>query len=283
METATLLIDCPDTKGIVAQISDLVFRHDANIIRSDQYSTNPIDGRFFMRLEFYFDPKKTPKTTFEKEWITLAKKLQATWVIHYASDKMSAVILVSTLDHCLLDLLYHWRCGDLNMEIPFIISNHKECESIAKNYGITFHYLPLTPESKSQQEQQILKLVKNKSDFLILARYMQILSKDFLESHQNDIINIHHSFLPSFAGANPYQQAHDRGVKIIGATAHYVTTDLDEGPIIDQMVERVSHRDTPASLKRKGKNLEKLTLTKAVEAYIEHRVICYGNKTIVFD
>lgn len=283
MKTAILLIQCPDKPGIVAAISNWVFDHQANIIRLDQYSTDPNGGRYFMRLEFCFDEQQLTKSEMVASLETLCQSLSAQWQIFYAKEKLRMGILVSQHDHCLYDLLYHYKSGEIDVDIPFIISNHQDLAGLAAQFDIPFHHLPVTADSKAQQEAAVLDLVQSETDFLVLARYMQILSANFLQQYQNDIINIHHSFLPSFIGANPYRQAFDRGVKIIGATAHYVTDVLDEGPIIEQMVERVSHHDNVEALKRKGKHIEKLTFAKAIAAHTEHRVIRDGNKTIVFD
>lgn len=283
MQSAILLIQCPDTAGIVAKLSNWVFQQGANIIRSDQYSTDPSGGQFFMRLEFYFDVAQHSIESLRDGFTALGETLKATWSIREKSDKLRMGILVSQHDHCLYDLLYHWRSQEIDADIACIISNHPDSKDIAKMHGIPFYHLPVNADTKAQQENDVLKLVQDKTDFLVLARYMQILSADFLQRYNKDIINIHHSFLPSFIGANPYRQAYERGVKIIGATAHYVTEILDDGPIIEQMVERVSHLDCPNSLKRKGKHIEKRTLLKAVAAHSEHRVIRYGNKTIVFE
>ncbi|MFP4416536.1 MAG: formyltetrahydrofolate deformylase [Chitinivibrionales bacterium] len=281
LETAILLVQCSDQKGIVAKISDFVYRYNGNIHQSDQYSTDPENGRFFMRLEFCFDPKQVPAAHLEKEFEILAGGLKADWTMKYASTRMKMGIMVSRFDHCLVELLYLWRSGELRVDIPVVISNHPDVEDIVKSYGVTFQYLPVRSDSKRRDEQKQLELLQD-TDFLVLARYMQILSGDFIAGYGKDIINIHHSFLPSFKGANPYRQAYDRGVKVIGATAHYVTEDLDEGPIIDQVVERVSHRDTVQDLKRKGKHLEQIALANAIRAHVEHRVIRFRNKTIVF-
>jgi len=283
MQTAILLIQCPDKPGIVATISSWIFQQQANIIRSDQYSTNPSSNQFFMRLEFCFDDKKLTKAQLEQGFSSIAAQICAQWKIFYKNEKLRMGILVSQHDHCLYDLLYHWKSAEINVDIPFILSNHHHCETLAKQHKIDFHYLPLTTKNKLEQEQRVLELVKDQTDFLALARYMQILSLQFLNRYNKDIINIHHSFLPSFVGANPYQQAYDRGVKIIGATAHYITEVLDEGPIIGQMVEQVAHYDSVNDLKRKGKHIEKLTFINAIAAHTEHRVIRFGNKTIVFN
>jgi len=282
METAVLLIRCPDAKGLVAQISNWVSKHDANIIQSDQHSSDAEHGVFFMRTEFCFDASNLSFESLRNDFKPLAEKISAVWSIHDRFKKPSANILVSQHDHCLYDLLYHCYSGDIPFAINSIISNHKTTEKLAEQFAIPFHYLSVTGENKAEQEHTLLSLVNN-SDFLVLARYMQILSDDFLKNYQSDIINIHHSFLPSFVGAHPYRQAYDRGVKVIGATAHYVTAELDEGPIIAQCVESVSHRDSIDDLKLKGKNLEKIALAKAVKLHCERRVIRYKNKTVVFD
>lgn len=282
METAILLIQCPDQKGIVSKISDFVFRHEGNIIQSDQHTTDPSNGTFFMRLEFFIDSQVVPKNHLEQEFSILAKSLNAQWSILYSGTKLRMGILVSKQDHCLSDILYRWKSGELNVDIPFVISNHPDAKETVDHYGVPFFHYHLHNISKIEQESQIISTVKEKSDFLILARYMQILSPDFIKIYNKDIINIHHSFLPSFKGADPYRQAYERGVKVIGTTAHYVTSDLDEGPIIEQLVERVSHRDNIDALMRKGRNLEKLALANAVRAHIEHRIIRFQNKTVVF-
>jgi len=281
MEIAIVLMQCSDQKGIVAKVSDLVFRYGGNIIQSDQYTTDPENGRFFLRLAFYFDQQVVSKQHLENEFGILARGLHAEWRIHYYSTKLRMGILVSKYDHCLFDILYLRHSGELSVEIPFIISNHDTLREVAERYDVPFYHFPVTRDTKSEQEQRILSVAKD-TDFLVLARYMQIISDDFLKAYGKDIINIHHSFLPSFKGANPYRQAYERGVKVIGATAHYVTSDLDEGPIIEQVVEHVSHRDTIDALKSKGRNLEKRALANAIMAHLEHRIIRFENKTIVF-
>lgn len=283
METAVILIQCPDRRGIVAGLSNFVFRYEGNIIDSDQYTTDPEGGRFFMRLEFSFDDAKLAKEPFEAEFAELAGSLEGTWAIHYGSTLMRMAVLCSKQDHCLLDVLHRQRTGELPVTIPMVVSNHADARELVEHYGIRFHHVPITKETKLDKELEILNLVRDETDFLVLARYMQILSEGFLAAYKKDIINIHHSFLPSFKGANPYKQAYDRGVKVIGGTAHFVTLELDEGPIIEQVVERVSHKDNIEDLKRKGKNLEKIALVNAIRAHIEHRVIRFENKTIVFD
>jgi formyltetrahydrofolate deformylase len=283
MERAILLVECPDHEGIVAKVSGFVFEHGGNIIQSDQYSTDPAGGRFFMRLEFSFDPAATPPERLETGFEPIGKELGAGWRIRYASHVLNMGILVSKYDHCLVELLYRWRSGDLNVNIPLVASNHPDLRGIAEDAGIPFHHVPVTPDTKEEAEYTLLERIGPTTDFLVLARYMQILTDTFLTAYGKDIINIHHSFLPSFKGANPYRQAYERGVKVIGATAHYVTPALDEGPIIEQGVTRVSHKDNVDAMQRKGRHLEKLTLASAVEAHIEHRIIRYQNKTLVFD
>jgi formyltetrahydrofolate deformylase len=282
METAVILIRCPDRKGIVAKISEFVYHNDGNIIQSDQYTTDSESGMFFMRLEFCFDETQIIPGQLESSFSTLARELLAQWEIHYKSKILRMGILVSKQDHCLFDILYRWKSGELKVNIPFVISNHRVAEELVWQFNVDFQYFSAVDLPKDIYEQHIVKCVSGTTDFLVLARYMQILSTSFLEQYRRDIINIHHSFLPSFKGANPYKQAYERGVKVIGATAHYVTEDLDEGPIIDQVVESVSHRDSVDDLVRKGRNLEKMALANALHAHIDHRIIRYKNKTVVF-
>lgn len=283
MERAVLLIQCPDRKGIVARLTGFLFENDANIVGSSQHTTHPEGGRFFMRLEFDFDPNTLSKDSLQRRLDRLAQSLHAQWEIHYASTVMRMGIAVSLHDHCLVDILYRVSSGELKAQVPLIVSNHDKVRKVAEDYGIPFYHLPIVKDKKAEQEKALLKLVRNTTDFLVLARYMQILSEHFLNEYGKDIINIHHSFLPSFKGANPYQQAYDRGVKLIGATAHFATVELDEGPIIEQVVDRVSHRDSVERIKQKSKTLEQIALARAIQAYLEHRIIRYENKTIVFD
>ena len=282
MTQAVLLIQCPDKKGIVARISDFVFRHDGNILTSDQHTTDPEGGRFFMRLVFSLGEERAPGARLEADFAPVAGELEARWEIHYDTETLNMGVLVSKQDHCLFDLLYRQRSNELRVNIPLVVSNHEDCRDLVERYGIPFHHVPVTPETILKAEQRILDLVEGATDFLVLARYMRILSDGFLAAYKKDIVNIHHSFLPSFKGADPYRQAYDRGVKIIGATAHFVSADLDEGPIIEQMVDRVYYKDTVEDLKRKGRNLEKLALANAIRAHIEHRIIRDAQRTIVF-
>jgi formyltetrahydrofolate deformylase len=256
---------------------------EGNIVSLDQHSTAPEGGLFYMRLEFRFDPKLRDRARLEAELGALALELSARWTVRYASQRPRCGVLVSSQLHCLLDLLYRHSAGELPMDIACILSNHTAAERWALHYGLPFVHVPANAANREAAENEILGRVGTSTDFLVLARYMQILSPEFLVRYGRDIINIHHSFLPSFKGANPYQQAYERGVKVIGATAHFVTGDLDEGPIIEQMVQRVSHRDDVDALRRKGRDLERMALGHALEAYTSQRVIRDGNKTIVFD
>lgn len=282
MKKTVLLMQCPDKPGIVARLSEFIFRHGANIISSDQHSTDPQGGRFFMRIVFALDETAVPLKAFEADWRATAEDLEAEYSIHFLEQRMRMGILVSKYDHCLADLLYRVRAGDLNCEVPMVISNHENARDMVERYGVPFHHVPVTKETKLEAERSILEWVRESTDFLVLARYMQIISDGFLGAYGKDIINIHHSFLPSFKGANPYRQAYDRGVKVIGATAHYATAELDEGPIIEQEVERVYYKDSVADLMRKGATLERITLANAIRAHTEHRIIRHGRKTIVF-
>lgn len=283
MKHAILLVRCRDRKGIVSKVSEFIFRHDGNIINSDQYSTDPSGGEFFMRLEFWFDEAVAPVPVLEDDVAALGVELEAQCILHYADQPLRMGILVSKFDHCLVDLLYRQRLGEIHVDIPMIVSNHPDAKPIADTYGIPFHHVPMKPETKLEGERTILELVRDATDFLVLARYMQIVTDGFLAAYKKDIINIHHSFLPSFKGANPYRQAYDRGVKVIGATSHFVTPELDEGPIIEQVVERVYYKDTLEDLKRKGRNLEQQALASAIRAYANHRIIRAGQKTVVFE
>lgn len=283
MQESILLVQCPDQKGIVSKVSGFLFDHGANILSSHQYTSDPEGGLFFMRVRFVFDTAEHPIDEMESGLRTLATELSAYHELHHADATMRMAIVVSKFDHCLADILYRVSSGELRVEIPFVISNHETARELVERHGITYHHLPVSKENRPEQEAEILGLIKEGSDFLILARYMQILSKDFLANYGKDVINIHHSFLPSFKGANPYRQAYDRGVKIIGATAHFATTDLDEGPIIEQAVGPVTHKDDVESLKGIGRNLEKLALSNAIRAYVEHRVIRHKNKTIILE
>ncbi len=280
--SAILLISCPDRRGLVAAISDFVFRHNGNILHADEHGDEE-SGLFLMRVEF--DPAgfDIPLADFAKYFSPIADKFQMDWRLAQSSHRPKMAILVSKYDHCLADLLYRHKSGELNCEIPLVISNHADNQPLADFYQIPFFVVPVPRENKREAEQKILELLKQHSpDFIVLARYMQILSQDFVNQYPHRIINIHHSFLPAFVGAKPYHQAFVRGVKLIGATSHYVTEVLDDGPIIEQDVVRISHRDTLDDLLQKGRDLEKVVLSRAVRWHLENRVLLYGNKTVVF-
>jgi formyltetrahydrofolate deformylase len=281
--TAILLINCPDQKGVVATVANFVYSHNGNILHADEHADED-SNLFLMRVEF--DPAEfnIPLEDFGKHFAATAERFQMTWRLAQSSHRPRMAILVSKYDHCLVDLLYRHRSGELHCEIPLIISNHPDNQSIAEFYGIPYRTVAVTKENKRAAEQTILDLLKEHNpDFLVLARYMQILSDEFVSAYPHRIINIHHSFLPAFIGAKPYHQAFQRGVKLIGATSHYVTEVLDDGPIIEQDVVRISHRDTLDDLLQKGRDLEKVVLSRAVRWHIENRVLLFGNKTVVFD
>ncbi len=282
----TLLISCPDRPGIVAAISQFIFEHHGNILESDQYSTNQQDCTFFMRVSFAVDTQDghtLNPSELAMAFTPIADKFQMKWSLHYSQQRKRAAIFVSTLDHCLIDLLWRWKSRELAMDIPFIISNHPALEPLARMYDIPYYHFPVQRDSRLADQQRILEFLAGKADFLILARYMQILEPFLVEAYPNRIINIHHSFLPAFVGAKPYHRAFERGVKLVGATAHYVTSNLDEGPIIAQDVIRCNHRDTIEDLARKGRDVERRVLAEAVRLHTEDRVLVYENKTIVFD
>jgi formyltetrahydrofolate deformylase len=281
--TAILLIHCPDKPGILAAVTEFINQHKGNILYLDQY-VNREDKVFFMRVEWELTNFQIPKEKVEEYFQTLiAARYDMNFRLYFADTKPRMAIFVSKMSHCLYDLLSRYAMGEWHVEIPIIISNHPDMESVAKRFGIEYHYLPITKENKAQQEAKQLEILKNyKINFCVLARYMQILSAEFINHYPDRIINIHHSFLPAFAGAKPYHAAHERGVKIIGATSHYVTSDLDAGPIIEQGVTHISHKDTVDELIRKGRDLEKIVLSHAVEKHIERKILAYQNRTIVF-
>lgn len=277
-----ILISCPDKLGIVAAVGQFLFEHKANIIHSDQYSSPDEDGLFFMRVEFEIENYSQQSAQFAKDFHMVAEKFLMEWQIHDVSRRKRMAIFVSKEDHCLRELLWEWETGHLYADIAMVISNHDDARDVVTRLGIPFHYVSVDTADKSASEQIQLNLLENQVDFIVLARYMQILSATFVERYRDRIINIHHSFLPAFIGRNPYQRAYNRGVKLIGATAHYVTADLDEGPIIEQGVHRVDHRHSVADLKRIGRQVERAVLAQAVKWHLEDRVIIHGNKTIVF-
>jgi formyltetrahydrofolate deformylase len=281
--TARLLISCPDRRGIVAAVSQFLFAHNANIIHSDQHSTDPEGGQFFMRQEFSLNGLDGSLEDFERDFASrVAAPFEMDWRIAYAARPKRMAILCSKYDHCLLDLLWRVRRGEFDCEIPCVISNHTDLQADVRAFDIPFHHVPVTKDTKLESEARILELLRGQADFAVLARYMQIISGEFLERVEMPVINIHHSFLPAFIGANPYKSAFARGVKIIGATAHYVTAELDAGPIIDQDVARVTHREDVKALTQTGRDIERNVLARAVRAHLEDRVLVYQNKTVVF-
>ena len=280
--SAILLITCPDRKGEVATIADFIYRHNGNILHADEHGDEE-SGLFLMRVEF--DPKDFDfeLCDFAKHLSPVAETFGMNWRLAQSSRRQRLVIFVSKYDHCLVDLLYRHKSGELACDIPLIISNHPDNREIADFYGIPYAIVSVAKDNKNEAEARIHTLIEqHQPDFMVLARYMQILSNDFVSRYPQRIINIHHSFLPAFVGARPYHQAFERGVKLIGATSHYVTEVLDDGPIIEQDVVRVSHQDTVEDLIRKGRDLEKVVLSRAVRAHAENRVLVYGNKTVVF-
>ena len=281
--TARLLIGCADRPGIVAAVSRFLFEHGANIVSSHQYSSDPSGGRFFLRTEFFLDELAESRGSWQERFQDeVAAGFEMDWEIRWWGQRQRVAILVSRYDHCLVDLLWRSRRGELDAEIVAVISNHPDLAPEVGAAEVPFHHIPVSRENKPAAEAAMLELLKGHADLLILARYMQILSGDFLAQVGMPAINIHHSFLPAFAGADPYRRARERGVKLIGATAHYVTEQLDEGPIIDQEVVRVDHRQSARDLERVGRDVERLVLARAVSLHLEDRVIVDGRRTIVF-
>jgi formyltetrahydrofolate deformylase len=278
-----LLVSCVDRPGIVAALSRFVAARGGNILHSDQHTTDPEGGSFFMRTEFRLEGLEDQAAEFEAAFAAeVAEPFSMQWEMRYASHRKRVAVLVSRYDHCLAELLWRWRRGELYADIPLVVSNHAEMEPEAARFGVRFEHIPVTRETKPAAEAALLDLLGGSFDLIVLARYMQILSPTFLEAARTPIINIHHSFLPAFAGANPYARAYERGVKLIGATAHYVTDELDAGPIIEQDVARVSHRETVEALERAGADIERIVLLRAVRWHLEDRVLQHGNRTIVF-
>ena len=280
-DTDILLLHCPDKQGILAAVTEFININKGNILYLDQHSTHDV---FFMRVEWDLNGFLIPRDKVREYFATLlASKYEMEFNIYFRAQKPRMAIFVSKLSHCLYDLLAHYEAGDWEVEIPLIISNHEELEPIAKKFGIPFYCFPITPENKDMQTAAELELLKrNEITFCVLARYMQIITPEMIQAYPNKIINIHHSFLPAFVGAKPYHAAYERGVKIIGATSHYVTEELDAGPIIEQDVVRISHKDSVGDLLRKGQELEKIVLSRAVEKHIDRKILAYKNKTIVF-
>ena len=280
---ATLLVSCPDRRGIVAALAQTLYGIGANILDADQH-TDREEGQFFQRICFDRSELHTDRAGLERALGEVAERFGMNWRLAAAEERKRVAVFVSKYDHCLYDLLLRHRAGELPCDIPLIVSNHPDCKSIAEQFGIAYEVFPISKDTKRAQEDRELALLRElEIDLVVMARYMQILSEEFIAQMPHQIINIHHSFLPAFIGSKPYHQAARRGVKLIGATAHYATSDLDEGPIIEQDVARCSHRDAVADLIRKGRDLEKLVLARAVRAHLEDRVWVYGNKTVVFD
>ncbi|MFS0836767.1 formyltetrahydrofolate deformylase [Paenibacillus sp. 1P03SA] len=277
-----MLISCPDRPGIVAAVSRFLSEYGANIVQSDQYTMDPEGGMFFIRIEFDLTDLEQRKPQLEADFGEVAAEFSMDWSLSLASQRKRLAIFVSKEDHCLLELLWHWRAGDLDADIAMVVSNHPDMASLVEPFGIPYHHIPVTPDTKTEVEKRHLELLEGKVDLIILARYMQIIPASFIKHYQNRIINIHHSFLPAFVGGKPYAQAHGRGVKLIGATAHYVTEELDGGPIIEQDVQRVSHRDNVDDLKRIGRHIERIVLARAVSWHTEDRILVHQNKTVVF-
>ena len=281
--TAILLLSCKDRTGLVSRISNFIFERGGNILDLDEH-VDPVENMFFIRVAWSTKNFSIGVEEIEEAITPLAKEFKASWKIKIAEEKLRTAIFVSKYDHCIQDILWRQKMGEFGIEIPLIISNHPDLEPLAKQYSIPFYLFPIRKENKAEQEGRELKLLKeSRIDTIILARYMQILSPEFVANYPSRIINIHHSFLPAFVGSKPYNQAYERGVKIIGATSHYVTEDLDEGPIIEQGIIRISHKDSIKDLIRKGRDLERRVLAQAILNHSEHRILVHGQKTIVFE
>ncbi|HUI07579.1 MAG TPA: formyltetrahydrofolate deformylase [Verrucomicrobiae bacterium] len=281
--TGILLVSCPDQKGIVAAISGFLFRHNANILHADQHQDSDV-GLFLTRVEWDVAGFTLEMADFERAFAPVAEKFHMQWRVELSTGRPRLAIFVSKYDHCLADLLYRHESGELDCEVPLVISNHHQAERLAVFHKIPFHFIPMAEGNKAEAEREQLALLKQHAiDLVVLARYMQILSPEFVAQYPQRIINVHHSFLPAFSGARPYHRAFERGVKLIGATSHYVTETLDEGPIIEQDVVRISHRDQLDDLVQKGRDLEKVVLSRAVRWHIERRILVYAKKTVVFD
>jgi len=281
--TAVLLFSCPDRTGLVARLSHFIFERGGNILDLDEH-VDPEEKIFSIRIAWDMARFSIPASELKEAFAPLAKEFRATWDIRFLEDRMQVAVFVSKYDHCLNEILWRHKMGEFPIDIPFIISNHSDLEPLAGQYGIPFHVFPVNRENKAAQEAEEFKLMDAHGiDAIVLARYMQILSPVFVKKYPNRIINIHHSFLPAFVGSNPYRQAFQRGVKIIGATSHYVTAELDEGPIIEQDIIRISHKDTLKDLIRKGRDLERMVLARALHSHFEHRILVMGRKTIIFE
>jgi formyltetrahydrofolate deformylase len=281
--TAVLLISCPDQKGLVAAIANFLLTYDANIVHADQHQDAEL-RLFLMRVEWDVEGFALPLDDFARAFAPIADRYQMTWRLAESARKPRMAILVSKFDHCLADLLYRYQSGELHCEIPIILSNHEDTRWLADTYNVPFQHVNVERDRKAEAEKMQMAILRDQQiDFMVLARYMQVLSRDFIHHYPSRIINIHHSFLPAFHGAKPYHRAFQRGVKLIGATSHYVTEMLDDGPIIEQDVSRISHRDALDDLIQKGADLEKIVLSRAVKWHLDNRVLVYANKTVVFD
>lgn len=285
--SAVLLIDCPDRRGLVARVSGLLYEHGANILHADQHQDHE-QNLFFMRVEFSLLKHDSPAgfdlDAFREAFKPMAAELGMSWRLVSTAQRPRVALFCSQYLHCMADLLHRWRSGELACDIPVIVSNHLAVQDLAAFYGIPFEHTPLTPATRAEAEsRQLSLLARHNVELVVLARYMQILSSDFVARYPAAIINVHHSFLPAFTGARPYHAAHARGVKLIGATSHYVTAILDDGPIIEQDVARISHRDQVEDLVARGRDLERMVLSRAVRWHLDRRILCYGNKTVVFD
>ena len=283
MTTAKLLLHCPDKPGILAEVTDFITVNKGNIIYLDQY-VDHVENIFFMRIEWELKDFLVPQEKIEDYFRTLyGQKYEMDFRLYFSDVKPRMAIFVSKMSHCLFDMLARYTAGEWNVEIPLIISNHPDLQHVAERFGIPFYLFPITKETKEEQERKEMELLaKHKITFIVLARYMQVISEQMINAYPNKIINIHHSFLPAFVGAKPYHAAFQRGVKIIGATSHYVTTELDAGPIIEQDVVRITHKDSIEDLVNKGKDLEKIVLSRAVQKHIERKILAYKNKKVIF-
>ena len=283
MTTAKLLLHCPDKPGILAEVTDFITVNKGNIIYLDQY-VDHVENIFFMRIEWELKDFLVPQEKIEDYFRTLyGQKYEMDFRLYFSDVKPRMAIFVSKMSHCLFDMLARYTAGEWNVEIPLIISNHPDLQHVAERFGIPFYLFPITRETKEEQERKEMELLaKHNITFIVLARYMQVISEQMINAYPNKIINIHHSFLPAFVGAKPYHAAFQRGVKIIGATSHYVTTELDAGPIIEQDVVRITHKDSIEDLVNKGKDLEKIVLSRAVQKHIERKILAYKNKTVIF-
>jgi formyltetrahydrofolate deformylase len=281
-DVARLLVSCPDRHGIVATVSAALAEAGANIVASEQHSTDPEGGSFFLRMEVHLEGLAERWAHLEASLERIAAEFEMEWSLRSAATRKRVALFVSRHDHCLLDLLWRWRRGELPMDVVAVISNHPDLETDVSTFGVSYHHVPVSAETKAEAEARELDLLHGRVDLVVLARYMQVLSADFLHRIEAPVINIHHSFLPAFVGADPYARAHHRGVKLIGATAHYATEELDEGPIIEQDVARVSHRQDPDELALIGRDIERLVLARAVSWHLDDRVVVDGNRTVVF-